>query len=179
MLTGKRVVLRPFRPEDVEPLWRAKLDPRTWAQTSAQPLTPVTLEQHQAVYAEPSRDSSAQFAVDVDGALVGRGLLFNVDDLARSAEVGLALLPEHQGKGYGKDVLRVLLAYGFRSRNLHRIHLQTLSSNEAGLRCYRAAGFVEEGRPREAAWVEGAYEDMVLMSILRSEWSPQTSRPSR
>ncbi len=109
--------------------------------------------------------------MDVDDALVGRALLFSVDELARSAELGLALLPEHQGKGLGKDVLRVLLGYGFRSRNLHRLHLQTLSSNEAGLRCYRAVGFVEEGRLREAAWVEGAYEDMVLMSVLRSEWS--------
>lgn len=179
MLSGERVTLRPLRPEDVEPLWRAKLDPLKWARTSAEPLRPVTLEEHKARYAEPSKDSSAQFAVDVDGALVGRALLFHVDDLARNAEVGLALLPEHQGKGYGKDVLRVLLAYGFRSRNLHRIHLQTLSSNEAGLRCYRAVGFVEEGRQREHAWVEGAYEDMVLMSVLRSEWTAQTSSPSR
>ena len=170
MLSGERVVLRPFRPEDVEPLWRAKLDPVKWAQTSAQPLTPVTLEEHRARYAEPAKDSSAQFAVDVDGELVGRALLFHVDDLARNAELGLALLPEHQGKGYGRDVLRVLVDYGFRSRNLHRVHLQTLSSNERGLRAYRAVGFVEEGRQREHAWVEGQYEDMVLMGILRSEW---------
>lgn len=27
MLKGERVVLRPFRPDDVEPLWRARLDP--------------------------------------------------------------------------------------------------------------------------------------------------------
>ena len=179
MLTGERVLLRPFRPEDVEPLWRAKLDPRKWAQTSESPLVPVTLEEHRARYAEPTKDDNAQFAVDVDGALVGRALLFHVDTLARNAEVGLALLPEHQGKGYGKDVLRVLLRYGFRSRNLHRIHLQTLSSNTAGLRAYRAVGFVEEGRLREHAWVEGAYEDMVLMSVLRSEWSeePAPARP--
>ena len=172
MLSGDRVVLRPFRPEDVEPLWRAKLDPRKWAQTSAQPLMPVTLEEHKAKYAEPAKDeTAAQFAVDVDGQLIGRGLLFAVDNLARNAEVGLALLPEFQGKGYGRDVLRVLVDYGFRSRNLHRIHLQTLSSNEAGLRAYRAVGFVEEGRLREHAWVEGTYEDMVLMSVLRSEWA--------
>lgn len=117
MLRGERVVLRPFKPEDVEPLWRAKLDPLTWARTTAQPL------------------------------------------------------PEHQGKGLGKDVLRVLLGYGFRCRNLHRVHLETLASNQAGLRCYRSVGFVEEGRLREAAWVEGGYEDMVLMSVLRPEWS--------
>ena len=179
MLTGERVVLRPFRPEDVEPLWRAKLDPLMWARTTEAPLTPVTLEEQRARYAEPSKDDSAQFAVDVDSVLVGRAGLFNVDNLARQAEVGLSLLPEHQGKGYGQDVLRVLLGYAFRSRNLRRIHLQTLSSNAAALRAYLAVGFVEEARLREHAWVEGEYEDVVLMGVLRSEWNSQTSSPSR
>ena len=179
MLSGERVVLRPFRPEDVEPLWRAKLDPLKWAQTSAAPLVPLTLEEHRARYAEPSKDDNAQFAVDVDGHLVGRALLFHVDTLARHAEAGLALLPEHQGQGYGRDVLRVLVDYAFRSRNLHRVHLQTLASNEKGLRAYRAVGFVEEGRLRDHAWVEGAYEDMVLMAVLREEWLAQTASPSR
>ena len=69
--------------------------------------------------------------------------------------------------------MQVLLDYAFRSRNLRRVHLQTLAGNEAALRCYRAAGFVEEGRLREHAWVEGAYDDVVLMAVL------QTDRPSR
>ena len=170
MLSGERVVLRPFRPDDVEPLWRAKLDPAMWAQTTEAPLTPVTLEEHRARYSEPSKDSSAQFAVDVDGGLVGRAGLFNVDDLARHAEVGLSLLPEHQGKGHGRDVLRVLLGYAFRSRNLRRVHLQTLASNRAALRAYAAVGFVEEGRLHEHAWVEGTYDDVVLMAVLRGDW---------
>jgi RimJ/RimL family protein N-acetyltransferase len=171
VLSGERVVLRPFRPEDVEPFWRARLDPMTWAQTTESPLVPQTLAEYRARYDAPSTDTSAQFAVDVDEVLVGRAALFSVDDLARSGEVGLSVLPGHQGKGYGRDVLRVLLGYGFRSRNLRRIHLQTLASNEPALRAYRAAGFVEEGRRREHAWVEGRYDDVVLMSVLRPEWS--------
>ena len=178
MLSGERVVLRPFRPDDVEPLWRAKLDPMMWAQTTEAPLTPVTLEEQRRRYEDPSPGDAAQFAVDVDGELVGRGGLFNVDNLARHAEIGLSLLPVHQGKGYGQDVLRVLVDYGFRSRNLRRIHLQTLASNAGALRAYAAVGFVEEGRLREHAWVEGAYDDVVLMAVLRAEWD-QTSRPSR
>ena len=171
MLSGERVVLRPFRADDVEPIWRARLDPMTWAQTTESPLLPQTLAEYRARYDAPSSDTSAQFAVDVDDVLVGRAALFNVDDLARNAEIGLSVLPGHQGKGYGRDVLQVLLGYGFRSRNLHRLHLQTLASNEPALRAYRAVGFVEEGRRREHAWVEGRYDDVVLMSVLRSEWS--------
>ena len=171
MLTGDRVVLRPLRPSDVEPLWRARLDPLTWAQTSEAPLSPEPLEELQARYAAPSTSSAAQFAVDVDGVLAGRAGLFSVDDLARTGEVGLTLLPEHRGQGFGQDVLRVLLRYAFRSRNLRRVHLQSLASNERALGAYRAVGFVEEGRLREHAWVEGAYDDVVLMAVLRDDWT--------
>ena len=170
MLTGERVVLRPLRPTDLEPLWRARLDPLTWAQTTEAPCVPETLEAYRARWSERGDDRSAAFAVDVDVTLVGRAVLFGVDDLARCAEVGLALLPEHRGRGHGRDVLRVLLRYAFRTRNLRRVHLQSLASNERALRAYRAVGFVEEGRRREHAWVEGAYDDVVLMAVLRSQW---------
>ena len=171
MLTGDRVVLRPFRPDDVEPIWRSRLDPLTWAQTTEAPYVPQPLAEYRARYEAPSTSDDAQFAVDVDGVLVGRAALFSVDPLARSGEVGVSLLHEHRGRGHGKDVMRVLLRFGFRTRNLHRVHLQTLARNEAALRCYRAVGFVEEGRLREHAWVEGAYDDVVLMAVLRRDWA--------
>ena len=171
MLTGDRVVLRPLRPGDVEPLWRVRLDPVTWAQTTEAPLMPETLEEAQTRYAAPPPGGGAHFAVDAQEVLVGRAGLFGVDDLARNAEVGLTLLPEHRGQGLGQDVLRVLLGYAFRSRNLRRVHLQSIASNERALAAYRAVGFVEEGRLREHAWVEGSYEDIVLMAVLRSEWT--------
>jgi RimJ/RimL family protein N-acetyltransferase len=179
VLTGERVLLRPFRPEDAEPVWRSRLDPLTWAQTTEKPYVPETLGAYRERHVKRGLGSNAEFAVDVDGELVGRCGLFDVDELARLAEVGLSILPPHQGKGYGRDVLRVLLGYAFRSRNLQRVHLQTLAGNEPALRAYRAVGFVEEGRLRSHAWVEGAYDDMVLMGVLRDEWSGQTSSPSR
>ncbi len=170
MLQGDRVVLRALRPDDVEPLWRARQDPLFWARTTAAPFAAQTLAEYRARYEAPATDDSAQFAVEADGTLVGRTGLFAVDPLARNGEVGLSVLPEHQGRGYGRDALRVLVAFAFRTRNLHRVHLETLASNEAALRTYAAVGFVEEGRSREHAWVEGAYDDVVRMGLLRSQW---------
>ena len=170
MLTGERVVLRPLRPDDAEPLWRLRLDPLTWAQTTEKPLVPQTFAAFRERFDAPAPDGVAEFAVDVDGGLVGRAVVFGVDALARTGEVGLSLLAEHRGRGYGRDALRVLVEYAFRSRNLRRVHLQTLAANAAALAAYRAVGFVEEGRLREHAWVEGAYDDIVLMGLLRSEW---------
>lgn len=171
MLTGERVVLRPLRPDDAEALWRLRLNPLTWAQTTEKPLVPQTFEAFRERFDATPSDGAADFAIDAEGTLIGRGGLFGIDPLARIAEVGLSLLAEQRGRGYGRDALRVLVEYAFRSRNLRRVHLQTLASNAPALAAYRAVGFVEEGRLREHAWVEGAYEDMVLMAVLRAEWS--------
>jgi RimJ/RimL family protein N-acetyltransferase len=97
--------------------------------------------------------------------------MYAMDPLARNAAVGVSLAPDQRGKGYGRDVVKVLVDFGFRHRNLHRVWLEALATNEAGLRAYAAAGFVEEGRLRDHAWVDGAYVDMVRMAVLRSDWS--------
>jgi RimJ/RimL family protein N-acetyltransferase len=172
MLTGDRVVLRPTSPDDYPALYAWRMDPATWTQMSDQPLFPTTYAAFVELYERKARDEvNAEFAVDVDGALVGRACLFHVDELARSAELGISFGPEHRGKGYGRDAIRVLLRYAFGFRNLNRVHLETLATNVAGLRAYAAAGFVEEGRRRKHAWDGATYLDVVLMGVLRDEWT--------
>jgi len=51
--------------------------------------------------------------------------------------------------------VKLLLNYGFHYLGARRIVLTTNAKNERAIRCYRACGFVEEGRPRKALWIEG------------------------
>ena len=178
MLHGEHVVLRPATEADFGRLYEWSLDVDVWAQTTDRPLRPGTFAAFKERYEGILRnESSAEFAVDVEGTLIGRASLFGFDDLAQNAELGVNLGPEYRGKGYGRDVVRVLLQYGFVHRNLHRIWLETLATNEAGLRAYRAAGFVEEGRLREQAWSDGAHVDVVRMAVLRRDWYRIASGP--
>ena len=57
-------------------------------------------------------------------------------------------------------------------RDLHRISLETLATNEPMRHAARTAGFVEEGRLREAAYVLGERVDEIQFGLLRSEWTP-------
>ena len=171
MLNGERVTLRPVRPEDYPKLYEWRIDIALWMDLSTNPPYPMTFADFTAIYDRLALDKEmSEFAVEVDGELVGRCGMFGYDHLARSAEVGISFGPEHRGKGYGRDTLRVLLDYAFTKRNLRRVWLETTATNEAALRAYAAAGFVEEGRLREHAYVEGRYVDSVRMAVLRSEW---------
>ncbi len=89
----------------------------------------------------------------------------------RKAEVGVFIGdPEYWGKGYGTDAMSVLLDVGFRWYNLHRIYLYVIASNARAIRSYEKAGFQHEGRMREAAYINGRFEDLLLLSILEQEY---------
>lgn len=171
MLKGERVTLRPVREDDLPEMYRWRIVLEDWANTTDVPPYAMTwetfLERGRKIAAQA--DNGVEMAVEVTGVLVGRATLFGFDTYTRSCEIGIALAPEHRGKGYGRETLRLLVDFAFRHRNMHRVHLSTLATNEPALRCYRAAGFVEEGRRRESAWVDGTYVDEVLMSVLSTD----------
>ena len=172
MLTGDRVTLRPVRPDDHEQLYAWRLDLATWGDQTDVAPHPMTFEEYRQSKEDAARtpDKGVSWTAEVDGTLVGSASMFAFDELARHAEVGLTFGPEHRGKGYGRETLRLLLDFGFTHRNLHRVWLECSAANERAIRCYTAAGFTEEGRLREHAWINGRYVDVVRMAVLRAEW---------
>ena len=74
------------------------------------------------------------------------------------------------GKGYGTDAMRVLLRYAFTEINLRRVSLGLFAYNPRAQRAYEKAGFVLEGRMRQAHCRDGQRLDELLMGVLREEW---------
>jgi RimJ/RimL family protein N-acetyltransferase len=165
------VGLRAQVDDDEQMLYRIWSELDTWENRSSTPPAPLSLAEFRQRSAVGAFAGNADFVITADGAPVGRCTLFHEDALARHAEVGIALVPEARGLGVGTAALAQLIDFAFQRRNLRRLHLSVLASNVAGLASYRKLGFVEEGRRREHCWVQGAYEDEIVMGLLRSEWS--------
>jgi RimJ/RimL family protein N-acetyltransferase len=118
------------------------------------------------------------FAIEIrdgDGwRLIGNCGFSDINRTARNAEVGLLIGDKScWNKGYGTEVMCLLLRTGFETLNLNRIFLRVDEANKGGIRAYEKAGFVHEGRMRQAAYSEGRYSDYLFMSVLRSEWDAQ------
>ena len=80
------------------------------------------------------------------------------------------------GEGAGGRILPLVIGWVFGWEETHRFYLHARGDNERALRCYRRAGFVEEGRDRESFLLpDGARTDMVNLSILRPEWAALSS----
>ncbi len=105
---------------------------------------------------------------------IGSTSFMHFDGINRSAEVGIVIGEKaHWNQGYGRDTMRLMLKYGFCTLNLHRIFLKVYERNVRGIKAYEHAGFKHEGRMRHAAFLDGRYYDVLLMSVLSEEFFGQ------
>ena len=177
MLNGERVVLRPIQRGDLPRLWELISDFEVAVLGSSGPVVPRSLAQFEAGFDEDltkDQKDRAYFAIDVDGELIGEAGLHRIDHFSRACELGIGIGREFWGKGFGQDAVRTLVGYAFEHLNMNRVGLYVLAEDPRAVGAYRKAGFVEEGRIRQHAWVRGGYEDELVMAILREDWEPPT-----
>lgn len=105
------------------------------------------------------------------GGLIGEIRLDRVDFRDKRASLAVGIEDASQlGKGLGSEAIALALGYAFNVLKLHRVSVRVLAYNSRAIRAYQKCGFVIEGREREAAFVDGAWHDDVMMAILDSEY---------
>lgn len=77
-------------------------------------------------------------------------------------------IEDNRNKGYGAEVLDLLLDYGFNYLNLNNIMLNVKSFNERAIACYKKVGFKEFGRRRESYFLNGKYYDDIQFELLKT-----------
>jgi RimJ/RimL family protein N-acetyltransferase len=103
--------------------------------------------------------------------MIGNCGVFDIDAVNRSAELGIMIGEKSEwNKGYGSEVMSLLVRHCFQTLNLNRAFLRVYTDNVRAVRAYEKAGFTLEGRLREAVYKFGKYDDVLIMSVLRSEW---------
>jgi RimJ/RimL family protein N-acetyltransferase len=102
--------------------------------------------------------------------LIGHVALWGITAKDQCANLGIILSPQVWGQGYGKESLLLALRYSFEELNLHRVQLEVLADNTRAIRCYKNAGFREEGIRRLVYFRGGKWRDQMLMGILAEEF---------
>ncbi len=83
--------------------------------------------------------------------------------------VGIALIPEARGQGYGTEAQVLLAAHLFANTGANRVEASTDVDNLAEQRSLEKAGYVREGVVRGSQFRAGAYHDLVTYSRLRDD----------
>jgi RimJ/RimL family protein N-acetyltransferase len=80
--------------------------------------------------------------------------------------LGIGLLPEFRGKGIGRELMRRTIDAAF-AFGLTRIELTVRERNANAIALYKSLGFEVEGMHRRAVGIEGEYENLHSMALLR------------
>ena len=130
-------------------------------------LAPSPRAEHQAFLDDPRQ---RHLVAEVDGRAVGFVLLrLHPED--RAVELRRLAVTE-KGRGYGRAALRAAMQAAFEAHGAHRLWLDVKPHNERARALYRSEGFVEEGVLRDALRIGDRFESLVVMSLLRPEWTP-------
>jgi [ribosomal protein S5]-alanine N-acetyltransferase len=90
------------------------------------------------------------------------------------AEVGFKLAQSHWQRGLMTEALGPVLNYGFMTMQLNRIEAVVDPRNVACLSLLKKAGFQREGLLREYEREAQGFVDLVMLSVLKSDWHPQS-----
>jgi [ribosomal protein S5]-alanine N-acetyltransferase len=174
VLRGERVLLRGYRDSDIEDRLRHPIDPeeedgygsawrREWDGRR------YHTREHLAAARRPEPDEY-RWAIEHDGYCIGgAGLRVDAGQHRATYSVGL-FVAALRGQGLGREITRLVVAWGFGGLGLHRIELEVLAFNTRAIRCYLACGFRQEGVRREAELYPDGRKDLICMGLLRSEY---------
>lgn len=175
MITGKNVRLRAIERQDLPNFVAWLNDPAV--RKNLLITVPLSQAQEEGWFEQTLRRPLEEQPLGIEvqtpegWQLVGNCGFVKVDSRNSCAEIGIFIGDARfWNKGYGTEAMRLMLKYGFYTLNLNRIYLTVYETNPRGIRCYEKAGYIHEGRLRQAIFQDGRYIDMLVMSALRSEW---------
>lgn len=175
MIYGERIRLRHVEREDLPKFVEWLNDPEVRHGLSL--YLPLSNAEEENWFAEllkrPGDEQPLVIEIRRDSGwmMIGNCGFFRFDWRNRSGELGIMIGEKaYWNQGYGTETVRLLLRHGFNTLNLHRVSLRVFENNPRAIRAYEKAGFVHEGRMRQAEFRDGQYWDVLLMSVLSPEW---------
>lgn len=173
MLKGKIAYLSPLLDEDCDLLYSWINDRELVLQSS--PYRPIHWSNHIDWFrAIRNQANVVIFGIRriIDDSLAGTCQLHSINVIHRSAELQIRIgRKDAQGCGIGSEACRLLLQHAFLDLNLNRICLHVLENNVRAIHVYNCAGFKLEGTLRRSAYIDGNWVNVLVMAILRDEYT--------
>jgi RimJ/RimL family protein N-acetyltransferase len=88
----------------------------------------------------------------------------------RFTELGIDIVKDYQGQGYGTESIKWILAWAFNVAGMHRVGLRAFEWNHGARKLYTKLGFKQEGISREQLYHQGRWWDDYQYGMLDREW---------
>lgn len=168
LISGSKVFLRLMTIEDTDDIVRWRNSDRVRANFIYQTL--FTKEGHLdwvKKYVDTGNVIQFMICEKDSGKAIGCVNFKDIDSVHKKAEYGIFIGDDDAiGKGIGSEVASLAVQYAFEQLKLHKIILRVLPHNKAAIRSYEKAGFLQEAYLKDEVFINGNFQDLILMGII-------------
>ncbi|HEY5469870.1 MAG TPA: GNAT family N-acetyltransferase [Bacteroidales bacterium] len=166
-----KIRLRALEPEDLELLYEWENNNSFWAiSNTVSPFSKYTLKRyiensHKNIY----EIGQLRLMIDhiEDKISIGTIDLFDFDPFHKRAGLGILIANEaYRRKGYASMSLTCLIAYCFKTLQLHQLYCNILSNNCESMDLFRKQGFVQTGIKKDWIKTSDAYLDEFTFQLI-------------
>ena len=174
-LKTERLLLRPFRLEDVDDVFAYAKDPE-WAwyfPRVPKPFTRQAAEERVARHVLESWETHPTWAVVLHEKVIGGIWLMHFQN--ETATLGYELSRVHWGKGLIPEAAQAVIDWAFKEYELAKISASTDLQHLRSTRVMEKVGMTREGVFRSHKRGRGERIDEVYYGILREEWDKRST----
>ena len=139
----KSLGLRPVKESDIRLVWEWANDPVARAVSFS--ARPIPWENHEKWFAIKLRDPNSLYYIVQDAVNTPVGQV-RYQIVGEEAVVSVSLAPEQRGKGYGSHILKLSARRVFDETGVKLVHAYIKPGNEASVRAFTKAGYVDHGK---------------------------------
>ncbi len=175
VLKTERLILRRVVEKDVDKILKIFSDEEVMIYFG---MFPITKREEAEVVMKNFRDSfenklSLRWAITlrVSGEFIGTCGFHNMNLTHRRAEIGYEIDKDFWRKGYVTEAIKKIIEFGFKTCDFNRIEALVYPENVASHKSLLKLDFVKEGYLRKYTIFRNIPQDLVMYSLLRTEYN--------
>jgi len=124
---------------------------------------------------EEIKDSEEEFeqlfiVLDENNNKVGHAGIDDIDDHDMRGEIFFVIDKKFQGKGYGKEIVKLLLDYGFDNLKLNSLFASVAVLNKSAINVILVNGFKKIGVRREFNKIDDEFIDELFFDMIKEDY---------
>lgn len=176
ILIDDDLLLRSFQPEDAPALFKAVDSSRKhlrpwfpWVDATTKPEHSLQFIQ-QSLTMQNNQEGLA-LGIIYKREIIGSMGMHNWNHDLKRAQLGYWISEQYEGKGIVSTCLMSFIDFLFEKVGLNKVEIQFMPANERSAAVANRLGFKVEGVIRQSHLLNGAYKDLVVTGLLKSEWN--------
>jgi diamine N-acetyltransferase len=149
MLKSDKILLRPLQLSDLDFLFEIENNKENWKYgTENKQYTKEELTNYIA-NAKQDIATAGQFRFVIDFRNTPIGFIDLFDYTTDSAGVGVIITKKYRGRGFAKEVLKLLIDYATNTLKIEKLHCNIQEDNFASIKLFTSCGFELEKEEKE------------------------------